>query len=170
MVLEKQQQREVKKWREKYYSGVSHDPRWQSLGGKRSRDYLPGRTTLNAQSTRHGARPGPTLAPRCTREPLRTPQPRARETTRGLPSRACKCAKTVRLVHTQYVECRGGEESSSALPYGGGILFCTSVWPGWACCVAVQGAKRILLQLVGLLIGSLDFTATCTVVVTWEVK
>ena len=33
------------------------------LGGKRSRDYLPDRAALNAQSTHHGARPGPKLVP-----------------------------------------------------------------------------------------------------------
>ena len=38
-----------------------------------SRDYLPDFTTLNVQSTRHGAQPGPTLAPWCTRGPPACP-------------------------------------------------------------------------------------------------
>ena len=40
-----------------------HGPGWLWLGGKRSRDYLPVFATLNAQSTHHGARPRPKLAP-----------------------------------------------------------------------------------------------------------
>ena len=39
------------------------------LRGKQPRDYLPDFATLNAQSTRRGARPGPKLAPWCTRGP-----------------------------------------------------------------------------------------------------
>ena len=41
--------------------------------------YLPARATLNAQSTRHGARPGPTLAPWCTGRGPRMPRSRERE-------------------------------------------------------------------------------------------
>ena len=37
-----------------------------SLGGKQPRDYLADFAALNAQSTRHGTRPGPKLAPWCT--------------------------------------------------------------------------------------------------------
>ena len=36
-----------------------HSPAWLWLGGKRSREKEPARATSNAQSTRHGARPGP---------------------------------------------------------------------------------------------------------------
>ena len=39
--------------------------------------------TLNTQSTCHGPRPGPTLAPWCSGGLLRAPKPRAREKTRG---------------------------------------------------------------------------------------
>ena len=40
-----------------------HGPGWLWMVGKRSHGYLPDFATLNGQSTRHGARPGPTLAP-----------------------------------------------------------------------------------------------------------
>ena len=47
--------------------------------GKRSRDYLPARSTVNVQSTRHGSRPGAKVAPRSVHAaPLRAVQPRAR--------------------------------------------------------------------------------------------
>ena len=66
--------------------------------GQRSRDYLPDRAALNAQSARHGARPGLTLAPWFNAGLLRAPQPRAQEKTHGRPSRACKCAKIVLFI------------------------------------------------------------------------
>ena len=58
---------------------------WSESGrvGKQSRDYLPEFAAFNGQSTRHRARPGPTLAPWYTGGPLRAPQPRAQELTRG---------------------------------------------------------------------------------------
>lgn len=44
------------------YGGLNGpDSLW--LGGKRPRDDVPARVSLNAQSTRHGARLGPALAP-----------------------------------------------------------------------------------------------------------
>ena len=107
----------MKKWREKYYSGVSHDPRWQSLGGKRSRDYLPGRTTLNAQSTRHGARPGPTLAPRCTRAPAYPAAEGARNDPRPAEQGMQMCKNSA---FGTYAICRVSRWR--------GILFSTSVW------------------------------------------
>ena len=61
------------------------------LSGKR--DYLPVRATVNAQSARHGARPGPKLAPSVQAAPLRAPQPRAREKTRGRNTKGGRCAK-----------------------------------------------------------------------------
>ena len=56
-----------------------YGPAWLWLGGKRSRENEPARATLNAQSTRHGARPGPKVAPSARASPLRASQPRARE-------------------------------------------------------------------------------------------
>ena len=53
------------------------------LEGKRSRDYLPVRATLNAHSARHGARPGPKVAPSVHADPLHAPQQRARGKTLG---------------------------------------------------------------------------------------
>ena len=47
--------------------------------GKQSRETEPARATLNAQSTRHGARPGPKLAPYCTRGPRLCQSSRERE-------------------------------------------------------------------------------------------
>ena len=40
-----------------------HRPAWLWLGGNRSRDCVPARATLTAQSTRHRARPGAKLEP-----------------------------------------------------------------------------------------------------------
>ena len=55
------------------------------LGGKRIRDHLPVRATLNVHSANHGARPWPKLAPECTGGPPALPsaQPRARGKARG---------------------------------------------------------------------------------------
>ena len=59
---------------------------------------------LNAQSTRHGARPVPELAPWCTGgPPLRAPQPRAREKTHGRRRKACKCFFKNTLVHSNMI-------------------------------------------------------------------
>ena len=65
---------------------------------------MPDRAILNAQSARHGSRPEPTLAPWCTRAPPRVPEPRAREISRGRPSRACKCAKKAHLIHLSIIQ------------------------------------------------------------------
>ena len=46
---------------------------------KAIRNYLPDLTTLDAQSTYHGARPGPTLAPWCTGGSPFVPYSRERE-------------------------------------------------------------------------------------------
>ena len=43
-----------------------HRPGRLGLGGTRSRQKEPARATLDAQSTRHGVRPGPKSAPQCT--------------------------------------------------------------------------------------------------------
>ena len=75
--------RERRKNEQKLYYRGFDVPGWLYFGGKRSSDYLPDRTALNAQSTRHGARPGPKHAPSVYAPPLRAPQPRAREKTRG---------------------------------------------------------------------------------------
>ena len=48
-------------------------------GGKRSRDFLPDRATLNAQSARHGARPGPRTCAVVYRRPPCVPRSRERE-------------------------------------------------------------------------------------------
>ena len=53
-----------------------------SSSGKQPRDYLPDFATLNAQSTRHGARRDPNLRRGVQAGPLRAPQPRAREEIR----------------------------------------------------------------------------------------
>ena len=45
--------------------------------------YLPDRATMNAESARHGARPGPKRAPCVQAAPLRAPQPRAGGQTLG---------------------------------------------------------------------------------------
>ena len=68
------------------------------LGGKRSRDYLPLlRVLIATLSARHGARPGPKLAPSVQAAPLRASQPRAREETRDQ-NRICgRCAKKMQL-------------------------------------------------------------------------
>ena len=50
-----------------------HEPDRRWLIGKRSRGYLLDFATLNAQSTRHGARLGPTIAPWCTGGPPACP-------------------------------------------------------------------------------------------------
>ena len=71
---------EVRKRNKKWQFGGFHGLGCLWLGGTRSRDYLPARATLNVQSTRHGARPGPTLAPTVvyTRPPC-VPRCRGRE-------------------------------------------------------------------------------------------
>ena len=67
---------------------------------KAARDYLPDLSILNAQSTRHGARPGSKLASRVQARPLRAaPQPRARETTHGRRRKACKLKKKKKRTH-----------------------------------------------------------------------
>ena len=53
------------KHKQRCFGGL-HGPGLLYLVGKRSRGYLPDCATLNTQSKRHGARPGPTLAPWCT--------------------------------------------------------------------------------------------------------
>ena len=58
---------------------VFHEPAWLWLVGKRSRDYLPGRATLSAHRTRHGARPGPTLCAVVYPRPPCVPRRRERE-------------------------------------------------------------------------------------------
>ena len=97
--------------------GVFHWPGWLWLGGKRSRDYLPARSTLNAQSTRHGARPGPKLAPGVlyTRPPY-MPRSRegdersvAREEMRG------HVQKKVHFIHTSIVY-KGGFAAAGRRP------------------------------------------------------
>lgn len=57
-----------------------------ALGGSASLRMLPldkdpARATLNAESTRHGARPGPEIAPECTRGALACPAAERREKT-----------------------------------------------------------------------------------------
>ena len=73
---------------------------WLALARrKRSRDCLPAGATLNAQSTtRHEARPGPKLAPSVHAGPLRAPQSRAREQTRGRKRSAWPCEKHVHFI------------------------------------------------------------------------
>ena len=60
-----------------------HEPAWLCLGGKRSRENKPARATSISQSTRHGAWPWPELALSVHAGPLRAPQRRAGEKTRG---------------------------------------------------------------------------------------
>ena len=59
--------------------------------------YLPDFATLSAQSTRHGARPGPKLAPSVQVRPLLARQPRAREAAHGRRRKAWKCRKETHL-------------------------------------------------------------------------
>ena len=58
-----------------------------------TRDHLPDRATLNAQSTRHGARAGLKLASSVHAGPLCAPQPRARGKTPGRERNRCRCDK-----------------------------------------------------------------------------
>ena len=60
---------------------------------RRPRDYLPDRAKSNDQSTCHGARPGPKLAPTVYAALLRAPQPRTRGKTPGRKRSRCQCAK-----------------------------------------------------------------------------
>ena len=62
------------------------------------RDCLQDFATLNAQTTRHGARPGPKLAPSVQAGPLRDPKRRARGKTHGRRRRACTCPKQNTLI------------------------------------------------------------------------
>ena len=65
--------RDEKKKERRHVWGL-HGPGWlYDLAGKQSHDYLPDFATLNAQNTRHGARPGPKLAARCTGGPPACP-------------------------------------------------------------------------------------------------
>ena len=60
-----------------------HCPARLGRGEMKSRDYLRDRVTLNAQSTRHGARPGPKLTPSVHAASLRASWTIARGKTRG---------------------------------------------------------------------------------------
>ena len=88
------QQRATKK--KKTENAVFYHPGWLWRRGTRSRDYLPARATLNAQSTRHGARPGPELAPSVHAAPVRAPQPRGKAS--GRTRNGLQCAKKWHLV------------------------------------------------------------------------
>ncbi|CAM9856851.1 unnamed protein product [Laminaria digitata] len=57
---------------------VLHAPGWPWEVGMPSLDHLSGFTTLNAQSTRYGARPGPKLEP-CVHAAPRVPRGREHE-------------------------------------------------------------------------------------------
>ena len=57
------------------------------------RRHLPDFATLNAQSTRHGARPGPTLAPSCTGEPPACPAAERQGKTRQRREKFCIAEK-----------------------------------------------------------------------------
>ena len=61
------------------------------LVGKQSRDHSPDFATLNAQSTRHEARPGPTLASWCIDESPACPAAESARKTHGRRRKACKC-------------------------------------------------------------------------------
>ena len=63
-------------------------PRWLWLSGKRSQ--IARLQTPRERATETGREPHCTVM--YTRPPLRAPQPRTRQTTRGQPGRACKCA------------------------------------------------------------------------------
>ena len=70
------------------------------LRGIRPRDYMPDFAALNAQSTSHGARPGPKLAPVVRAGLLRAPVPRAREKPRGRKrNKTPTCKKKHILIH-----------------------------------------------------------------------
>ena len=63
--------------------GFSIAPARLYVLGMPPRGYFPDFATLIPQSTRHGARPGPKLAPWFQACSLPAPQPRPREKTRG---------------------------------------------------------------------------------------
>lgn len=76
----------------------SHRPAcWLQLGKTPPHDYLPDSATLNAQRTPYGARPGPRLAPRCTRGPPGYPAAE-REKTHGHERNRGRREKKVNLV------------------------------------------------------------------------
>ena len=58
---------------------VLYEPAWLWLVEKQSRGFFPDFATSNAQSTRHGPRPGPKLESCVHAPPLRAPRPRARK-------------------------------------------------------------------------------------------
>ena len=110
----------------------SHRPGWLWVVGNRSRVYLAVFATSNPQSTCHGPRPGPTLAPQCSRGLLRAPQPRAREQTRGRKSKKCRRAKKVNFVH-----------GNTRLPFG---TWFPRARNGW-------GEHKCLFDAVGIVLG-----------------
>ena len=93
-----------------------HCPAWLGFGGKQSRDYPPARATLNAQSMRHGARPGPKLVPWRTRGPLRAPPPRAREKTRGQNGAMCKKKTLSTYTYSTHMGPRASKQPSGKKP------------------------------------------------------
>lgn len=76
-----------------------HGSGWLYVLGMPLRGYLPIFVPLNAQSTSHGPRPEPTLAPRCLDGSLPAQEPKARKTASGWKRKRCRCAKYKIFLH-----------------------------------------------------------------------
>ena len=80
--------------------GVCMAPARLYVVGNGSRGYSPVFANLNPQSTCHGPKPGPTLAPQCSHGSRACPASKNTRRTRGQKSKKCRCARNVYLVHS----------------------------------------------------------------------
>ena len=95
------------------YVGL-HGSGWLYVLGMPPRGYFPDFATLKPQSTRHGARPRPKLAPWFEACSLPAPQPRAREKTRGRRSKNADVQKGL----ISYMVIQGSPSGSGVFPAG----------------------------------------------------
>ena len=98
-----------------------------SLRGKQPRDFLRDFATLNAQSTLHGARPGPKHAPWCTGEPSACPAAESARKTRTLEKSVQMSQKKKHIVHSSDISGLLSAESVFGLDGSRGSLRLSSL-------------------------------------------